>query len=348
VVLELLAQTLATVGIFGALLYVAISALRGVLTPGEMVLYYQGFQNGFAYLQSALSAGAGLYENSLFLHNYQEFLDLRPSVLPLPPVHAVPQPEEQTIRFHGVSYWYPNSVSPALQDVDLEIGAARVIALVGENGSGKSTLVKLLSRLHDPTSGTITVDGCDLRHLDPKAWRRLVSIIFQDYACYLLSAGENIWLGNVEHPFDLQAVRRAAQASGSDAMISRLPSQYDTLLGNAFADGQELSIGEWQKIAVARAFMRDAGIVVLDEPSSALDPLAEAELFRRFRSLIHGRSAILISHRFSTVQLADYIYVLEKGRIIEHGTHLDLVRAGGTYARMYRAQAQHYQGPLPL
>ena len=348
VVLELLAQTLATVGIFGALLYVAISALRGVLTPGEMVLYYQGFQNGFAYLQSALSAGAGLYENSLFLHNYQEFLDLRPSVLPLPPVHAVPQPEEQTIRFHGVSYWYPNSVSPALQDVDLEIGAARVIALVGENGSGKSTLVKLLSRLHDPTSGIITVDGCDLRHLDPKAWRRLVSIIFQDYACYLLSAGENIWLGNVEHPFDLQAVRRAAQASGSDAMISRLPSQYDTLLGNAFADGQELSIGEWQKIAVARAFMRDAGIVVLDEPSSALDPLAEAELFRRFRSLIHGRSAILISHRFSTVQLADYIYVLEKGRIIEHGTHLDLVRAGGTYARMYRAQAQHYQGPLPV
>ncbi len=345
-ILELLAQSLATMAIFGALLYVALSALRKELTPGELVLYYQGFQTGFGYLRSALSAAAGLYENSLFLHNYQQFLDLGPAVVGVQPVSPVPAHCDQEIRFRGVSYSYPNTRVPALQDVDLEIGVGEVIALVGENGSGKSTVVKLLSRLHDPTSGTITVAGGDLRHLDPALWRRQVSVLFQDYACYLLSAGENIWLGNAEHPFDLQRVRRAAQAAGADAMISQLPAEYDTLLGNAFTGGQQLSIGEWQKIALARAFMREAGIIVLDEPSSALDPLAEAELFRRFRSLIHGRSAILISHRFSTVQLADHIYVLDKGHVIEHGTHLDLLRAGGTYARMYRAQARHYQsGP---
>jgi ATP-binding cassette subfamily B protein len=230
-----------------------------------------------------------------------------------------------------------------LESINLTIAPGQVIALVGENGSGKTTLMKLLSRLYDPDSGTVTVDGVDIRQLDPAKWRRQISVILQDYVQYQLPVWENVWLGDVETAPDREKIIEAAERSGADPAIRRLPQGYDTPLGCWFEQGRELSIGEWQKVALARAFLRDSHFVVLDEPTSALDPLAEAELFRHFRRVIQGRSAVLISHRFSTVQMADYIYVMDQGRVKEHGTHRELLERGGLYARLYLAQAAPYQ-----
>jgi ATP-binding cassette subfamily B protein len=249
----------------------------------------------------------------------------------------------QGITFRDVGFTYPRCEQETLHGIHLTLAPGEVIALVGENGSGKTTLVKLLCRLYDPGRGAVAVDGVDLRELDPVRWRRGISVVFQDYAQYALAAWENIWLGRADATPERERIEHAAQLSGADPVIRRLPHGYDSMLGRWFKEGQELSIGEWQKVALARAFIRDAQVIVLDEPTSSLDPLAEAEVFRQFRQLIDGRSAILISHRFSTVQLADRIYVLERGGVVEHGTHRELLARNGHYARLYRAQAQYYQ-----
>ena len=341
---DLLTQGGASLAVFAALGFIALQALRGTITLGVMVMYYQGFQAGFGYFQALLRSMAGLYEHSLFLTNYQEFLALKPALIALPPEQTLPQVSTRGIRFHGVSFRYLNNPNYALEEIDLEIAPGQVIALVGGNGSGKTTLTKLLCRLYDPNEGVISLDGTDIRHFDPEAWRRQISVVFQDYVRYLLSARENIWLGNVAHPMQQEEIERAAIAAGIDGVIRRLPSGYDSLLGQVFFGGHELSIGEWQKVAVARSFLRtEARILIMDEPSSALDPLAEADLFSKLRALIGERSAVLVSHRFSTVQMADYIYVLDQGRIIERGTHLELLRLDGHYAHLYRVQAEHYQ-----
>jgi ATP-binding cassette subfamily B protein len=217
------------------------------------------------------------------------------------------------------------------------------VALVGGNGSGKTTLIKLLCRLYDPTSGAITIDGIDIREFASRELRREIGVIFQDYAQYQLTARENIWFGNTERAPDDDRIAAAARRSGADPVIRSLPRGYDTVLGKWLADGEELSIGEWQKVALARAFMRDAQIVVLDEPTSALDARAEYELFKQFRQLAEGHTTILISHRLSTVKMADRIYVLDDGRIVESGTHDQLMRAGGHYETMYETQARQYR-----
>jgi len=214
---------------------------------------------------------------------------------------------------------------------------------VGENGSGKTTLIKLLCRLYDTTGGTITIDGVDLRQFETKALRHEIAIIFQDYAHYHLTARENIWFGNTTLPPDHERVIAAARQSGADDVISALPHGYETILGKWFEDGEELSIGEWQKVALARAFMRDAQIIVLDEPTSSMDAKAEYEFFKNFRQLVSGRTAILISHRFSTVRMADRIYVLKHGNIIESGTHEELINRQGVYADLFERQAKSYR-----
>jgi len=340
---DLLAQTLATAALFGTLAWIALQTIQGAVTLGDLVMYYLGFQSGLNFLQAALRALAGLYEDNLFLTNLYQFLDLAPRIAAPPQPRAVPQPMPRGIAFHNMGFTYPSRQEETLHDIDLTLAPGEVIALVGENGSGKTTLVKLLCRLYDPTRGDITVDGVDLRSLDPVQWRREISVAFQDYAHYALKAWENIWLGDVEAPPDPARIAAASRRSGADAAIRRLPHAYDTMLGHWFQQGQELSVGEWQKIALARTFWREAHILILDEPTSSLDPLAEAELFREFRALLDGRSAILISHRFSTVQMADCIYVMENGRIIESGTHDELVHRSGTYARLFETQAQYYR-----
>jgi len=339
---DLLAQVVATAAIYGTFALISYQALPGEMSLGDVVMYYQGFQAGLGYLRSILQGLTGLYEDNLFLSNFYQFLDLAPKMqVPAHPLPA-PNPMRQGVVFRDVQFAYPSGTRAVLEGIDLTLAPGQVIALVGSNGSGKTTLIKLLCRLYDPSAGSIQVDGVDLRDLDPTDWRRQISVMFQDYVGYHLPAWENIWLGNVQSKADRERIEQSARRSGADEVIARLPDGYDTILGHQFRGGQELSIGEWQKIALARAFLRDASIVVLDEPTSYLDPLAEAELFEQFRRVIEGRSGIIISHRFSTVRMADTIYVVEGGHVSERGSHGELMARGGTYARLFNTQAKSY------
>jgi ATP-binding cassette subfamily B protein len=242
-----------------------------------------------------------------------------------------------------VSFQYPGSDRKAIDSISLTVRPGEVVALVGENGSGKTTLIKLLCRLYDPASGSIRIDGTEICQYDPASLRGQISVVFQDYVAYHLTARENIWLGSPELPADDERIMDAARRSGADDVIRRLAQGYDTMLGKWIEPGEELSVGEWQKVALARAFLRDAQILVLDEPTSGMDARAEYELFDRFRHLIRGRTAILISHRLSSVRMADRIYVLDRGQVVECGTHDELVDARGTYARLFEMQAHSYR-----
>ncbi len=342
-VAELAAQTGATLAIYGSLGFIAYRAVQGMITLGDLVMYYQAFQRGQGFLQGMLGGLAGIYEDNLFLSNMNEFLDLKRKVVEPADALPVPRPMQTGIVLDHVNFQYPTGVRKVLEDVSLSIRPGEVVALVGENGSGKTTLVKLLCRLYDPTGGMITLDGVDLRRFETAALRREFSVLFQDYAQYNLTARENVWFGNTALPPDHERIVAAACDSGADDVIRGLPKGYETVLGKMFEDGEELSIGEWQKIALSRAFLRDAQILVLDEPTSSLDAKAEQAVFENFRKLASGRTTILISHRFSTVRMADRIYVLQDGRIIEGGTHEELVRSGETYARLFETQARQYR-----
>lgn len=340
---QVVTQGSATLAVFGSFAFIAYQTVHGIFTLGDLVMYYQAFQRGQDALQGMLGSLAGLYEDNLFLTNLYEFLDLKNKVTePLHP-QPVPRPLKTGIAFNQVSFQYTDTPRIALQDISLTIRPGEVVALVGENGSGKTTLIKLLCRLYDPTLGKITLDGINLRQFETTALRREISVIFQDYAKYHLTAKENIWLGNIELPPNHEQIITAAQHTGADEVISRLPNGYESILGKWFEQGEELSIGQWQKIALSRAFLRDAQIIILDEPTSALDAKTEYAVFRNFRQLLEGRAAILISHRLSNVKMADHIYVLDNGRIAEHGTHEELMQLSGTYAHLFETQAQHYR-----
>jgi ATP-binding cassette subfamily B protein len=342
-VLEFLAQAVAMSAVFGAFAFIAFRALVGEITIGDMVMYFAAYQRGQDFFRDALGGMAGLYEDNMFLTDLNRFLELEPTVAEPASPKPVPRPMRQGIVVDGVSFRYPGSARPVLTDVSMDIRPGEHVALVGENGSGKTTLVKLLCRLYDPTSGVIRIDGIDVRQFTTRELRREIGIIFQDFVRYHLSVRDNIWFGNIEVPPDSHAIREAAVRTGADIVADRLPKGLDTILGKEFEAGSELSLGEWQKVAIARAFLRETQIIVLDEPTASLDARSEAQVFERFHELARGRTAILISHRLSTVKMADRIFVLDRGRIVESGPHDLLMSRGGTYAQLFELQAKHYR-----
>jgi ATP-binding cassette subfamily B protein len=342
-VADFAAQAFTTAAIYGSYAYVAAQALGGKITYGDLVMYFQAFQRVQGFFQGILGNLLGLYEDNLFLSNLYEFLDLKRTVIEPVPAEPVPQPMRRGIEIDHVSFQYPGGTRKVFEDISLAIRPGEVVALVGENGSGKTTLIKLLCRLYDPTGGAIRIDGIDLRKFETKALRREIAIIFQDYAHYQLTARENIWFGNTALPPDDERIIAAARRAGADGAIRALPRGYETILGKWFENGEELSIGEWQKVALARAFMREAQIIVLDEPTSSMDAKAEYEAFQNFRELVSGRTAVLISHRFSTVRMADRIFVLKHGTVLESGTHAELMSRQGVYADLFEKQARSYR-----
>jgi ATP-binding cassette subfamily B protein len=326
-------------------LYVALQAIAGRLTLGHLTAYTQAAMQVQNSIQSILSGFSGMYEHNLYLNNLLELMAKEPSMPVAEKPVAVPQPLRGEIRFEHVSFAYPGAEKTALNDLSFTIKAGETLAVVGRNGAGKTTLFKLICRLYDPIEGRILIDGIDLREFEPDELRRQIGAMFQDYVDYQATASENIGLGNVPEIANRDAVVTASKEAGSDELISRLPAGYDTALGKWFDAGVNLSGGEWQKVALARAFMREeARILLLDEPTSALDAQAEYDLFERLRSLTHGRTAVYISHRFSTVRRADRIIFLEHGRLVEEGTHGELMRLDGRYARLFRMQASAYTG----
>ncbi len=339
---DLATGTVATLLIYGSLAFIAKQAFAGLITIGGMVMYFGAFQRGLGYLKGLLGSLAGLYESNLFLSNLFDFLDIEPSIIDPSEPEIFPPSIVNGIVFNHVDFNYTSNDKKVLDDVSLRINPGEMLALVGENGSGKTTFVKLLCRLYDPVSGSVSIDGTSIKDFRVEDHRSNIGVIFQDYARYHLTAVENIRLGDIKHSPDDSVIRLAAEAAGADAMIENLPDAYDTVLGRSFKGGMQLSIGEWQKIALARAFIRDAPIVVLDEPTSALDAKAEHALFVKFRELVQGKTSLIISHRFSTVRMADRIAVLDKGRIIEQGTHEELMEINGKYREMYEIQASAY------
>jgi ABC-type multidrug transport system fused ATPase/permease subunit len=333
---------LSTAAFYLAYVWIMIETVAKQISLGDLTMYLVVFRQGQSTVSNILSGISSMYEDSLYLSNLYEFLDEQVA----PEIGHAKQGEKpgDGLRFEGVWFTYPDSEASALQDVTFHLKPGQKLAIVGENGSGKTTLIKLLTRLYSPTSGRIFLDGTDLKDWDLAALQQRIGVIFQNFVKYQFTVGENIGAGDVTQLEDEQRWREAAEKSTASPVIEHLPDRYQTRLGKWFKGGRELSGGQWQKIALARAFMRiQADILVLDEPTSAMDPEAEVEIFEQFRAMTPDQMAILISHRFSTVRMADQILVLSQGRVLEQGTHQELVQSGQKYARLFKLQAAGYQ-----
>jgi ATP-binding cassette subfamily B protein len=294
-------------------------------------------------MDSIVSGLVGISEQALFIKDLFDFFETTPSIQSKPEALPAPRPIRSGFRFENVTFAYPGASFPSLSNISFTLEAGEKIALVGENGAGKTTLVKLLARLYDPTDGRILLDGIDLREYSVEDLRNEIGVIFQDYMKYDMQAFENIGLGRIEKLDDEARIHTSAEKSLADSVISALPAAYRQMLGRRFEGGVDLSMGQWQKISLARAYMRDAQILILDEPTASLDARAEFQVYQRFVELTTGKMAVLISHRFSTVRMADRILVLERGRIEEQGSHRHLVALGGKYSELFELQAAGYK-----
>jgi ATP-binding cassette subfamily B protein len=331
---------------YAAIIYLTVTGYRspaGPFTIGVLTFLAGSFRQSRDLIQRILLTLSSVYEESLYLRDLFAFFDLRPRVVSRPGALAVPRPIRQGFVFEGVSFKYPGSEEWALQDISFRLAPGESIALVGENGAGKTTLVKLLARLYDPDQGRILLDGVDLRDYDLASLHASIGVIFQDFMRYAFVFRENIGVGQVELMDHRDRILEAARRSLADAVAARLEKGFEQQLGRRFDGGVDLSGGEWQKVALARAYLREAQVLILDEPTASLDARAEYEVFRRFTELTRGRMAVLISHRFSTVRMADRILVLSGGRLVEQGSHEELVQRGGLYAELFNLQAAGYR-----
>ncbi len=321
----------------GTYLFIAYRTVQGNITIGDLVMYFQAFQKGQSLLQTVMRSLVQLYENRLFLNYIFEFLQLQPKIKAAENPSSFPESLKEGIQFENITFQYPLTQKQVLKDISATFPKGKVIALVGENGSGKTTLIKLLCRLYDPDSGSIRLDGIDIKKGDLPQLRSKIAVIYQDFAHYFFTAGENIQISDLQQP-SREKMIAAAQASGVDDFIKQLPNTYDQKLGREFFDGAELSIGQWQKIALSRAFYKDAEIIILDEPTSSIDPLAEHKIFSQLNALKKNKIIILVTHRLYNLKMADKIIVMDAGRIIEKGTHEELVTKEGIYKRMFEKQ----------
>lgn len=340
---EVCVSILSTSVFLGASAYLIHNALTGQITIGEVAMFILLLRRAEGSGNELVGSVTRVVDDHQYLGRLALFLDLQPSMRADKNALSVPTPIKSGVTFENVSFTYPGSESKALDNVSLFLPFGQVIALVGENGSGKTTLIKLLCRLFDPTEGRILLDGIDIRQFDPDNYRQILSIIFQEYGCYAATVGENIAFGNVDRLQETESIRQAAVHARADQFIDALPGRYDTLLSKVFDTGTDISVGQWQRLALARAFFPQSQFIILDEPTSAVDAMAEYELFDGFAERIAGRGALLISHRLSTVRMASYTYVLEGGRITEQGTHTSLMNQSGRYALLFSRQAENYK-----
>jgi ATP-binding cassette subfamily B protein len=338
-----LLNLVSTGGYYGAYAVVLIRTLAGAISVGTFTFLTGAFSRSRMYIEKILQSFTDISDQALYLKDLFEFFEMQPAIGSTPHALPAPRPIRDGFEFRNVGFAYPGSSQMVVENINFRLDSQEKIALIGENGAGKTTLVKLLARLYDPTVGEILLDGIDLREYNVEDLRKEIGVIFQDYMRYELIAKENIGFGKIEDLADQARIEMAAHKSMAFQVIGKLPNGYDQMIGRRFDGGVDLSGGEWQKFALARAYMRDAQLLILDEPTATLDARAEYEVFRRFAELTKGRMAVLISHRFSTVRMADRILVLKDGRIREQGTHNQLVALGGQYAELFELQAAGYR-----
>ncbi|KQW86292.1 ABC transporter ATP-binding protein [Devosia sp. Root413D1] len=338
-----LLASISTLTYYAAYAYIVWRTLHGEFSIGTLVFLSGSFSQLNGYLQQILIGFTQIAGQSLYLDDLFSFFEIKPTILDPKHPKPFPLPVKQGLVFENVGFRYPGSENWAVRNLSFAVPAGETLALVGENGAGKTTIVKLMTRLYDPDEGRITLDGIDLKEFATADLRTHIGVIFQDFLRYSFTASDNIGVGRIEVAGDRERIVSAAEQSLADPVIRKLPEGYDQMLGRTFLKGQDLSGGEWQKIAIARAYMRNAEIIILDEPTAALDARAEAEVFTRFKNLAEGTTAVLISHRFSTVRMADRIVVLADGKVEEQGTHSELMANGGRYAELFELQAQGYR-----
>src|SRR5579862_7311404 len=332
-----------TAGYYSAYVFIVWRTIHGVLTIGELTFLSGAIVQASGNIQQLFSTLASIADQALFLTDLLAFFEMRPAVFSKPNALPAPRPMVRGFEFRNVSFRYPGSSRLILDRLNFQLGPGERVALVGENGQGKTTIVKLMTRLYDPTEGQILLDGIDLREYSLEDLYREIGVIFQDFMRYEMTARENIAVGLIDTLASLELLQEAARKSMAAPVVERLPFNYEQMLGRRFEGGVDLSGGEWQKVALARAYLRNAQLLILDEPTAALDARSEFEVFRRFAELTTGKTALFISHRFSTVRMADRVVVLENGKIAENGSHEELASLGGRYAEMFELQAMHYR-----